>query len=96
MGTKRAMTSIESDQKTHSVWRKGVKRMKRGGNKPHSCLAVVFCVFFFAFFYSTAASLYPHRGLSASLASKATLIPGIIPVSEYKAKNLIPANLCLD
>lgn len=27
---------------------------------------------------------------------QATLILEIIPVSEYKAKNLIPANLCLD
>lgn len=91
MGTKRAMTSIESDQKTHSV---GKKREKKEWKERETNRTAVSCVFFF--FDSTACSLYPHRGLSASLGSKATLIPGIIPVSEYKAKNLIPANLCLD
>lgn len=46
MGTKRAMTSIESDQKTHSYWgggggRKGREKNGKGGETNRSAAAVL-------------------------------------------------------
>ena len=41
------------------------------------------------------AFLCPGGGLP-SVGPTTTLISELIPLSEYKAKNLMPANLCLD
>lgn len=42
------------------------------------------------------AAVYQHRGPSLSHKSQATLIQETIPTPEFKAKRLIPPNLCLD
>ena len=96
MGTKRTVTSIEIDQKTHSP-RKKKKERKKERIKKHTH-SIFFC------FDLTSPSLCPHAGLSASLHLQLLLIfyffvgrererGEIIPMSEYKAKILIPANL---
>ena len=96
MGTKRTVTSIEIDQKTHSP-RKKKKKRKKERLKKHTH-SIFFC------FDLTSPSLCPHAGLSASLHLQLLLIfyffvgrererGEIIPMSEYKAKILIPANL---
>ena len=63
MGTKRTVTSIEIDQKTHSPRKE--KKKERIKKHTHS---IFFC------FDLTSPSLCPHAGLSASLHLEVLLI----------------------